>query len=125
VGDIIQESRAPLSRYTRAASSESAILWVEQDNRGNWLAKRDEYPLMRNDKPAFFATCGEAQCAADAHLVDYYPGIEIIDDGLSWVPDPGIDWRSCLHRVEARAHLERITARWLRDCKVASPKSPH
>jgi hypothetical protein len=70
---------------------------------------------MRNGERAFFATCAEAQHAADAHLLDYYPGIEIIDDGLSWLPDPEIDWRSCPHRVEARAHLERVTARWLRD----------
>jgi hypothetical protein len=108
-----------------AKFTQFAILWVEQDEQGHWRAQRDDYPLMRNGERAFFATCAEAQHAADAHLLDYYPGIEIIDDGLSWLPDPEIDWRSCPHRVEARAHLERVTARWLRDCNAAKPKSPH
>ncbi len=81
---------------------------MEQDQRGNWRARRDDYQLLRNGAPAIFAACGEAQRAADAHLLDYYPKSEIINDGLSWVRDPEIDWRSCPHRVEARAHFERF-----------------
>ena len=61
-----------------------------------------------NGAPAIFATREEAQRAADAHLLDYYPNYEIIDDGLLWVADPEIDWRSCPHRVEARARCQRI-----------------
>jgi len=39
VGDIIQESRAPLSRYTRAASSQSAatLEWVDWFNNRRLL----------------------------------------------------------------------------------------
>ena len=88
-----------------AKFTQFAFLWIEQDKQGNWLAKRDDYPLLRNGGPAFFARCGEAQRAADAHLLDYYPGVEIIDDGLSWEPDPEIDWRSCPHRVEETGSL--------------------
>jgi hypothetical protein len=72
------------------------------------LAYRDHHPMLRNGKPAIFATCEGAQRAADAHLLDYYPNSRIIDDGLSWLPDPEIDWRSCPHCVEARAHFERF-----------------
>jgi hypothetical protein len=87
-----------------------ALLRVEQDEGGHWLVKRDDYQLLHNGEPAAFATHGQAQHAADAHLLDYYPGIETIDDGLSWIPDPEIDWRSCPHRVEARAYFEQVTS---------------
>jgi hypothetical protein len=103
--------RGSSTRYTKL--TQFALLRVEQDEGGHWLAKRDDYPLLRNGGPAFFATCGEAQRAADAHLLDYYPGVEIIDDGLSWEPDPEIDWRSCPHRVEERAHFQRVASRGL------------
>jgi hypothetical protein len=98
--------RKSATRYTEWTLF--ALLAVEQDQRGNWLAKRDDYLMLRNGKPELFATREEAQRAADAHLLDYYPNSETVDDGLSWVADPEIDWRSCPHRVEARARLERI-----------------
>jgi hypothetical protein len=113
-----RESATKYANFTQFA-----ILWVEQDEQGHWRAKRDEYPLMRNGEPAFFATCGEAQSAADAHLLDYYPGVEAIDDGLSWDPDPEIDWRSCPHRVEARAHFEQVTARCCVTAMLQAPKA--
>ncbi len=103
--------RETATRYVKF--TQFALLRVEQDEGGHWLAKRDDYPLLRNGEPAFFATCSEAQSASDAHLLDYYPGVEIIDDGLSWEPDPEIDWRSCPHRVEARADFQRVASRWL------------
>jgi hypothetical protein len=37
------------------------------------------------------------------HELDTFPNARIIDDGLSWLPDPEIDWRSVPHRVEERA----------------------
>jgi hypothetical protein len=43
---------------------------------------------LTDGKIAIFATCEEAQRAADAHLRDGYPNSEIIDDGFSWLPDP-------------------------------------
>ncbi|WMT75426.1 hypothetical protein [Bradyrhizobium sp. Ash2021] len=85
-----------------------ALLRVERDKRGNWLAYRDDYPMLHDGEPAFFATSEEAQRAADTHLLDYYPNFKPIEDGLSWLPDPEIDWRSCPHRVEARAHFEQL-----------------
>jgi Patatin phospholipase len=29
----------------------------------------------------------------------------MINDGLSWLPDPDIDWRACPYRVARRASL--------------------
>ena len=101
-----QWQRETVTRYQKL--TQFAYLRVEQDQRGNWRARRDDYQLLRNGAPAIFAACGEAQRAADAHLLDHYPKSEIINDGLSWVRDPEIDWRSCPHRVEARAHFERF-----------------
>ena len=36
-------------------------LVVEQDHAGQWFAYRNDYPLMRGDKPAIFATFEEAR----------------------------------------------------------------
>ncbi len=82
-------------------------LRVEQDQQGHWLAYRDDYPLLQDTKPARFATCAEAQRAADAHELDLFPDAKVIDDGLSWLPDPEIDWRSVPHIVEERANWQR------------------
>lgn len=64
------------------------LLLVEQDQFGPWSAYRyhtDWYhPLLRDGKPAIFATAEEAQRAADAHVRDDYPNAEATDDGLSW-----------------------------------------
>lgn len=83
------------------------ILRVEQDQQGHWLAYRDDYPMLQDTKPARFATCGDAQRAADAHELDLYPSAKAIDDGLSWLPDPEIDWRSVPHLVEQRVNWQR------------------
>jgi len=83
------------------------ILRVVQDQQGYWLAYRDDYPLLRDGKPARFDTSGEAQRAADVHELDLYPNAKAIDDGFSWQPDPEIDWRSIPHRVEERANWQR------------------
>lgn len=101
-----QWRREDAMRY--AKFTQFAFLRVAQDETGNWLPNRDGYPMLRNGKPAIFATREEAQRAADAHLLDYYPNCEVVDDGLSWVADPEIDWRSCPHRVEARSKLQRV-----------------
>lgn len=82
-------------------------LRVERDEQGDWLAYRDNYPLLRDGKPVRFATCADAQRAAHAHELDLFPGAKVVDDGLSWLPDPEIDWRSIPHRVEARANWQR------------------
>lgn len=64
------------------------LLLVEQNQFGSWSAYRyytDCYrPLLRDGKPAIFATVEEAQRAADAHLRDDYPNAEATGDGLSW-----------------------------------------
>ena len=103
--------RESATRYTEWTLF--ALLAVEQDESGNWLPKRDDYPMLRNGQPAIFATREQAQRAADAHLLDYYPHSEIVDDGLAWVRHPEIDWRSCPHRVEARADWQRMASQWL------------
>jgi hypothetical protein len=77
-------------------------LRVEQDQQGHWRAYRDDYPMLQDTKPACFAKCMDAQRAADAHELDLYPNAKVIDDGLSWLPDPDIDYRSTLHLTEER-----------------------
>ena len=75
--------RAPHDKFTLFA-----ILLVEQNEQGSWLAYRDDFPLLKKGHPARFASCKEAQRCAEAHELDLYPGAKAIDDGLSWVPDP-------------------------------------
>jgi hypothetical protein len=94
-----RESPALFWRHTMFAA-----LRVEQDRQGHWRAYRDDYPMLQDTKPACFATCAEAQRAADAHELDLYPNAKVIDDGLSWLPDPEIDWRRVPHLAEARAN---------------------
>jgi hypothetical protein len=99
-------------RWQRLDTSEywkdtlNVFLRVVQDEQGGWVAYRDNYPLLRDGKPARFATCVDAQRAADAHELDLYPNAKAIDDGLSWLPDPEIDWHSIPHRVEERANWQ-------------------
>ena len=80
-------------------------LWVDQIKPRQWLAYRNHHELLSGGKIAIFATCEEAQNAADAHLRDGYPNSEIINDGFSWRADPDIDWRTDPYRVAARARL--------------------
>lgn len=78
------------------------ILRVERDQQGHWRAYRDDYPLLQDTKPARFGKCVDARRAADVHELDLYPDAKVIDDGLSWLPDPEIDWRSISHLAEER-----------------------
>ena len=103
--------RESASRYTEC--TQFGFLRVEQDRSGSWVAYRDHYPLLRMGAPAIFRTRGEAQGAAEAHVLDYYPDGEIIEDGLSWLGDPEIDWRSYPHRVEDRAEWQRMASQSL------------
>ena len=80
-------------------------LWVDEIKPGQWLIYRNDHELLIDGKIAIFATCEEAQRAADAHLRDGYPNSEIIDDGFSWLPDTEIDWWSCPYRTATRARL--------------------
>jgi len=88
-------------------------LRVEQDQQGYWLAYRDDYPMLRDTTPARFASRANAQRAADAHELDLFPNAKAIDDGLSWLPDPEIDWGSVPHLVEERANWQRSASRLL------------
>jgi hypothetical protein len=85
----------------------SVWLRVEQDQKGHWLAYRDDYPMLEDTKPAHFATCADAQRAADAHELDLFPNAKVIEDGLSWLPDPEIDWRSVPYLAEEDAAWRR------------------
>jgi hypothetical protein len=86
---------------------------VEQNEQGSWLAYRDDFPLLKKGHPARFASCKEAQRCAEAHEWDQYPGAREIDDGLSWLPDPEIDWRSIPHLAEERANWKRNASNFL------------
>jgi hypothetical protein len=55
--------------------------------------------------PATFSTFAEAQRAADAHQLDYYPDAQTIDDGFHWLLDPEIDWCSLPDAVRARREI--------------------
>jgi hypothetical protein len=78
--------RESATRYSKLTPF--GLLLIEQDQLRKWLAYRyytDWYhPLLRDGKPAIFATRAEAQRAADAHVRDDYPNAETTDDGLSW-----------------------------------------
>ena len=92
-----------------------AFLQVQYGATGDLIAFRDGYPMLCDGRLAVFSTCEEAQRAADAHLLDMYPNSKPIYDGLSWLPNPDIDWRSSPQRVEDRAHWQRMASRWLPD----------
>jgi hypothetical protein len=85
----------------------NALLRVVQNEQGDWVAYRDNYPLLRNGKPERFATCADAQRAAEVHELDLFPNAVATGDGLAWLSDPEIDWRSVPHRVEERANWQR------------------
>jgi hypothetical protein len=84
-----KESPALYWRHTMSVS-----LRVERDQQGHWLAYRDDYPMLQDTTPARFATCRDAQRAADAHELDMFPNAKVIDDGYSWLADPEIEERS-------------------------------
>jgi hypothetical protein len=82
-------------------------LRVEQEQPGQWFAYRNDFPLMREDKPAIFDTFEEARRAADTHMREGYPNSERINDGFSWLLDPEIAAFFAArthHQVGASAH---------------------
>jgi hypothetical protein len=88
------------TRYSKL--TQFGPLRVEQDQPGHWLAYRNyDYPLLREGKPATFATSEEAQRAADAHAPEGYPNSETIYDGFAWLPDPD-PWCSYPNRIAVR-----------------------
>jgi hypothetical protein len=89
-------------------------LRVELDREGRWRAYRDSYPMLRGENPAEFRTDDEARSAADAHLLDLYPGHKTLNDGLTWLADPEIG-RSDRYSVKNGAVLER----WANEDKKA------
>lgn len=92
------------ARYIK--STEFGVLRVEQDRPEQWLASRNNYPMLRNGNPAIFASCEEARHVADVHYRENYPNSEIIFDGFAWLPDPD-PWWSYPGRVLAlRGKLE-------------------
>ena len=107
--DYCKKNPVPWERENHALYWRHTVyvsLRVEQDRQGHWLAYRDDYPMLQDTLPAYFATCADAQRAADAHELDLFPNAKVIDDGYSWLPDPEIEERST-HRVEERANWER------------------
>ena len=107
---------APWERLTpdkHSRATLNTILRVEQAGQGDWLAYRDDYPLLRDGKPAHFATWADAEQAADIHELDLFPNVEAVEDGLSWLPDPELDWRSIPYLVEERADWQRSASNWL------------
>jgi hypothetical protein len=68
-----------------------ALLEVVQEKAGSWSVYRNsKYRLLRDGKPATFATLEEAQRAADAHQHDGRLDSEVKRDGLSWDTEPWI-----------------------------------
>jgi hypothetical protein len=108
------------SFYTK--DTQFAVLRVQQGFSGVWLPHRNDYPLLRDGKLAVFATSEEAQSAADAHLLDRFPNSKPCYDGLSWLVDPHIDWRSSPQLVEDRVVWQNMASRWLPDCNAVRSK---
>lgn len=87
-----------------------AILLVKQGKDLQWSAYRDGYPLLRDGRPARFATSEQAKRAAETHELDGYPDAKEVSDCLGWQPDPEFNWRSIPHRVEERASWHRASS---------------
>ena len=84
-------------------------LRVEQDQQGDWLAYRDDYPMLENlCAPARFKTCADAKRAADLHELDLFPNAKAIDDGYSWLLNPELDWRSVPYLTEGRRDVSDL-----------------
>jgi hypothetical protein len=99
-------------------------LRVEQDQQGNWLAYRDDYPMLENGfAPAWFKTCAEAKRAADVHELDLFPNAKVIDDGYSWLLNPELDWRSVPYLTEGRRDVSDLIV-WRSDGQ-ATTSSPN
>ena len=62
---------------TRTKLTGYGVLDVEQEQSGRWVARFNGDPLLRDGKPALFATREEAQRLADLHVSDGF-------DGYAW-----------------------------------------
>ena len=61
--------------------------------------------MLRDGKPAIFASHVEARRAADMHVRDGYPNSDRINDGYTWRVDPYIEkWFAARGRWPARAN---------------------
>src|SRR5262245_32867081 len=81
-------------------------LWVDQIEKGQWVAYRDGHGLSSDGgEIEKFATCEEAQRAADAHFRDGYPNSKIIEDGLSWPVSVELQWWLDPHCLASRGRL--------------------
>jgi hypothetical protein len=88
------------ARYFK--ETQFCYLWVGQGKSGQWVAYRDGHGLSFDcGKIAVFATCKEAQRAADAHFRDGYPNSEVAKDGLSWPVED--EWWLCPYALAYRA----------------------
>jgi hypothetical protein len=97
------------------------VLRVEQDQQGDWLAYRDDYPMLENlCAPARFKTCADAKRAADVHELDLFPNAKVIDDGYSWLLNPELDWRSVPYLTEGRRDVSDLIV-WRSDGQATAP----
>jgi len=66
-----------------------AFLEIVQGAFGMWYVHRNtRHTLLRDGKPAMFATVQDAQRVADAHLRDGLPNSDTPVDGFVWSPEP-------------------------------------
>jgi hypothetical protein len=78
------------ARYTK--DTQFGGLDVKQDEQGAWVASRGiDCALLRDGKPARFATRQEAQRIADMHADDTFANSVPINDGYCWQVDPNVD----------------------------------
>jgi len=94
--ESVKWKRESATRYSKFM--EFGELRVDVEQPGQWVAYRNEFPLLRNGNPATFPTFKEAQRAADVHAREGYPNSETIFDGYAWSPDPD-PWWSYPHRI--------------------------
>jgi hypothetical protein len=107
----LQMTKRPLRARSGRSPSSQLLTRVKTYNLIDGLTPgcypHQLFHLLRHRRPAQFATYTDAQRAADAYELDQYPNAKVIDDRLSWFPDPEIDWRSIPHLVEGSAKWER------------------
>jgi hypothetical protein len=96
-----QWKRESATRYSK--DTQFGVLTVEQDHSGQWLAHRDNFPLISIGREALFATPEAAQHVADAHVRQGFPNSEMIFEGYAWLPDPD-PWWSYPNRVAVRTN---------------------
>jgi hypothetical protein len=78
------------ARYTK--DTHFGGLDVKRDEQGSWVASRGiDCALLRDGKPARFATRQEAQRLADLHEDEDFANSVRINDGYRWEVDPGVD----------------------------------